>query len=558
LVALLISIIFSAQFLYYSYGQSFLQVSALKYIGQTASVAGTVTSLLSPNLVLFFLNFFVVLAVAFFTFKKQKPQFQLRRYEKAGLFLLMVLVACAGYYVLVKQEDKEWGNSSRLYSDVYDLNTLVEKMGIVNFSFEDAFKYISRANLVTAADRDVAEDWAEQKNTTQSSGPQKYAGIDKGKNIIFIQVESLENCDLNEWVNGQEVTPNLDALAKSGVYFNNYYTQIGPGNTADAEFSTLNSLYPLQDDVIFVDYAQNTYNALPSWLEKQGYGTYSLHGDVPTFWNRSNIYPNLGYKVQFSESDYVKSRSIGKGPSDLGDEDFFLQSLQKMQSFKQPFFSTLITISSHTPFELPQDLQTLDLSNQDNLNYTQQQYLESIHYADKAIGEFIEGFQKTPIYNNSVIFIYGDHGSFTNICGALGRDTVLPGLSNSQVPLVVLNSGVPAGPDTIAASHIDLYPTITNLLGIKPPTEILGQDVFNTKTPVVTHRNLFSGNINAILTDTMAFESNNNGVFEDSSCLSMPGKTPVPIDQCKQLYDQQSDNVHISDTLIRGNLIKKQ
>ena len=54
------------------------------------------------------------------------------------------------------------------------------------------------------------------------------------------------------------------------------------GNTADAEFSTMDSLYPLPDDVAFIDYAKNTYKALPQLLVKNGYKTYSMHGDVPT------------------------------------------------------------------------------------------------------------------------------------------------------------------------------------------------------------------------------------------------------------------------------------
>ena len=76
----------------------------------------------------------------------------------------------------------------------------------------------------------------------------------------------MENAIINKTINGQEITPNLNQLAKEGLYFNNYYTQIGPGNTADAEFSTMDSLYPLPDDVVFIDYAKNHYKALPQLL----------------------------------------------------------------------------------------------------------------------------------------------------------------------------------------------------------------------------------------------------------------------------------------------------
>ena len=190
----------------------------------------------------------------------------------------------------------------------------------------------------------------------------KYFGAEKGKNIIIIQVESLETAVINKTINGQEITPNLNQLTKDGLYFDNYYTQIGPGNTADAEFSTMDSLYPLPDDVVFIDYAKNQYKALPQLLVKNGYDTCSMHGDVPTFWNRSNIYPELGYQKQFDLDDYIVTRPVGEGPSDLGDEDLFSQSLPRLEKMKQPFMATLITMSLHTPFILPADLQTMNIA----------------------------------------------------------------------------------------------------------------------------------------------------------------------------------------------------
>ncbi len=553
IAAVCVSLIFASQFLYFSYAQSFLQISALKYVGQLGSVKGTVKTLLSWQLFVFFINFFAV-APLFLRLQKKYEALKLDWREIAGTFLVILAVAFYGYYFLVHKEDQQWGNASNLYKDVYDLNTLVEKVGIVNFSLEDAVKYAAESGLVSQQDQTFMEGVAKTM-PVPTQGKTNF-GLEKRKNIIFLQVESLEAGVINDSLNGNPITPNLNALASQGLYFNNYYTQVGPGNTADAEFSTLDSLYPLPDDVAFVDYPHNTYHALPSLLDSMGYGTYSLHADVPTFWNRANMYPSLGYQTQFSEDDYVKSRPIGEGPSNVGDEDFLMQSLTKMQTFKEPFMATLITISSHTPFILPQDLQTLPIPANTTLNETQQQYLESVHYSDKAIGEFIAALQQTPIYDNSIIFIYGDHGSFTNISQALGDANQFPGLENSQVPLIILAPGTNlTGVETIPASHIDLYPTITNLLGVKTPQGIFGQDIFNTKTPVVTHRNLFSGNINTIVTNNLAYQASSNGVFADGTCYVMPGKVATSVNACKSVYDQQNTMVQASDIIIRGNLL---
>ena len=467
----------------------------------------------------------------------------------------MIVMVFFGYKYLLDTEKKEWGSTSRLYTDVYDLKSLVGKMGIINFSVEDTFKYILRSNLVTDADKNFLQNWAKNNPLTQTS--KQYFGAEKQKNLIIIQVESLENAVINKTINGQEITPNLNQLAKDGLYFDNYYTQVGPGNTADAEFSTMTSLYPLPDDVVFIDYAKNQYNALPQLLKDNGYGTYVMHGDVPTFWNRSNVYPGLGYQKAFDLNDYTVTRSVGKGPSDLGDEDLFSQSLQRLKTLNQPFMTTLITMSSHTPFILPDDLQTLQIPADTTLDKNQQQYLESIHYTDKAIGEFINGLKESGLYNNSLIFIWGDHGSFTNISSALGQDeNTLPELVNSQVPMILLAPGTDlAGTKNIPSSHLDIYPTITNLLGFSTPKTALGQDLLNTKTPIETHFEVVSGSIDSILTPELAYQAKNDGAFENGSCESWPDQKALPISDCKKIYNEQSETLKASDIIVRGNLL---
>ena len=581
LISFLISFIFSAQFLYYRYSQSFLQFSAIKYAGEAISVAGAIKILLTPELLLFFLNMAIVLAVFILIVKKGFVEFVLPKWEKIIIILAMFAIVFFGYKYLLYTEKKEWGNTSRLYTDVYDLKSVVGKMGIMNFFVEDTFKYILSHNSVSSSDRIFLAAFAENRITPQAEG--KYFGVEKGKNVIIIQVESLENAIINKTINGQEITPNLNRLAKEGLYFDNYYTQIGPGNTADAEFSTMDSLYPLADNVVFVDYAKNTYKALPQLLADNGYKTCSMHGDAPTFWNRSNIYPQLGYQKTYGLSDYVPTDPVGQGPSDLGDEDFFSQSLPLMENFKQPFMATLITMSLHTPFILPKNLQTLDISSQTNLTQTQWEYMQAAHYTDKAIGEFIDGLKKNGLYDKSLILIWGDHGSFQNIYSALSRENlksdaqtaqlyknlnvgtisegdwneeVLSELQNSQVPMIILAPGENSkGTDNIPASHLDIYPTIANLLGIVPPKTILGQDLLNTKTPVETHFKFISGGIDAILTNKLSYRADADGIFEHGLCQSLPDEKTLPIINCQSLYNEQSDNLKASNITIKGNLL---
>jgi lipoteichoic acid synthase len=557
--SIIAAIVFVSQYLYYKYSGGFLQASSLFYAGQGADETSTIKTLLDYYLLLFLAGPLLVLVGWILPRRGHGEETTPPKKEKIIAGILIVLVAAAGYGYVFGKERIENGGVTQLYnySKIYDVNQLVSKVGVVNFYIGDIITAIVENNQVTPADVAFVQSWVKQQPPMPAPGSD--FGIAKGRNLIFIQVESLENAVINTKINGQEITPNLNALASEGLYFPNYYSEVGPGTTADAEFMTLNSLYSLPDQVAFISYPDDTYSALPSLLKNNGYSTYSLHGDVASFWNRANIYPNLGYEQWFSRPDFTIPRDIGA--FDLGDEDFFDQAAPKLASFPQPFMATLITLSSHTPFQIPADLETLNIPSSTNLTWIQYQYLESIHYTDQAIGDFINELKQDGLYNNSLIVIYGDHSSYTDIASALDvNKTVFPNynLQNTQVPLIILAPGAAALPneaDETPGSHIDLYPTVADLLGIAPPSTVMGQDLLTTKTPVVVARNLVSGTVNTVLTNNIAYQASPDGVYADGTCMALPSKATLPVSACSSLYAKESDAVKASDLMIEGNMI---
>jgi phosphoglycerol transferase MdoB-like AlkP superfamily enzyme len=553
-VSIAVSAILVAEYLYYSYAGGFLQVSALKLTGESSAVLGTAARFVSTKLLLFLANLVLVLLVGLLTARRQAFHIPLAVGEKLLVVALVLSSVFGGYGTLLAAEKHDWGNDSRLYSQMYDLNSVVGEMGVVNYFLEDAAKRALKVGQVTTADKDFVTQWAADRPVTSGAqGPE--FGVAQGRNLIFIQVESLENAVLNAKIGGAEITPNLNALTQDGLYFSNYYTQVGLGNTADAEFATLDSLYPLPDSVAFVDHAQNKYAALPQLLVDHGYDTQVFHGDVATFWNRANIYPNLGYQAWHMQDEFTSTRAIGI--TGLGDEDFFQQALPKVEALKQPFMATLITLSSHTPFILPEDLRTLPIPDGSGLNDTQKQYLESVHYFDKAIGEFVAGLKQSGLYDNSVIVIFGDHGSYTGISQALGTEPDGVGdMNESRVPLIILAPGTGLkGERTIPGSHLDVYPTVAHLLGLEAPKSALGQDLLSTTTPVAVNRKSVTGGISAIIGIPVTYVASTDGVFERGSCLKTGTRQSVSIEECRGLYDQQSNILRVSDTTIRANLI---
>lgn len=556
LASLAAAVIFVLQFLYYSYSGGFLQPAAFSYISEGMTIFGVVQTLLTFSLLVFITG--PVLVIAAWILARQGKIIDMPLPKKGKIVMAVIIMACVifGNGYLFLRESMEGGFTYIYeYKRLYNTNRLVSKVGILNFSIGNLVSFGLQTDTATAADINFATRWLEEHQRTSTPG--KKFGVARGRNLIIIQVESLENAVVGEKINGQEITPHLNKLASEGLYFPNYYAPIGPGSTADAEFSTLNSLYPLMDKVAFLQYAKNEYTALPELLTNNGYHTFALHGDVPSFWNRANMYPKLGYEKWFGKKEYTIPRAIGI--YDLGDEDFFSQSIPKLQTFPQPFMATLITLTSHAPFQLPADLQKLTIPPTSTLSQLHRDYVQSVHYTDAAIGTFIAQLKTANLYDNSLIVIFGDHGSFTKIGSGLGKNqTAFGELQNSQVPLIILAPGAKLnGVNQMPASHLDFYPTIAHLLGMTLPSTIFGQDILATKTPLVIHRNLISGTIKNILTDKLAYQAALDGIFAHGICLQLPGKKELPADACWSLYDKKEDLVKVSDLIIKGNLISK-
>lgn len=558
--SLVATAIFVSQYVYFSLYGGFLQASALQYAGQLNAEWSTVFTLLTPQLLVFSLNVLVVIATMVMAIKKKHWRADLGVRDKIAATVVAIILVAAGYGILLESSGNAWQELLHPELTFRDINSFayspdqtVQEVDICNYYLGDIIGTFLRATPVTQADIQFVQSWLAQKPSV-TRGP--YFGIARGDNLIYVQVESLETAVIGQKIGGQEITPNLNALAAQGLYFDNYYTQVGPGNTADAEFVTLNSLYPLTNTVAFIDFANNTYSALPALLVQNGYHTYALHGDVADFWNRENIYPALGYQDQISQDDFTAHET---GFPTLDDDDFLSESAQMMKGFQQPFMTTVITLSSHTPFVIPAQYQTLQFPATSTLSERQKNYLQSVHYADAALGAFIADLKAEGLYNNSVIAIFGDHGSSTGISTALGSTPTTPtALNNSQVPLIVLNPNLNAtlsGAISTPGSHLDLYPTVANLLGITPPDTVIGQDLLSTKTPVVTHRDPYSAIITTILTPTLEYNAAQSGIFADGTCLQLPASTSLPIDDCEALYNQQSNNIKASDFIVRGNLI---
>nr|WP_251047427.1 sulfatase-like hydrolase/transferase [Planococcus sp. ISL-110] len=90
----------------------------------------------------------------------------------------------------------------------------------------------------------------------------------------------------------------------------------------------------------------------------------------------------------------------------LNDEDFLTISIELAEQLKEPYFAFMVALSSHTPYEIPAELEQLDLAGyEDSLL---KGYYETVHYVVGAVGEMIEELKQKDLWDGFLIVFYGD------------------------------------------------------------------------------------------------------------------------------------------------------
>ena len=300
------------------------------------------------------------------------------------------------------------------------------------------------------------------------------------KNVLVIQVESLDKWVIDYAVGGREVMPNLRRLKGQSLYFGNFFAQHEQGGSSDAELAALTSLLP-QRYPAFKSPSLSLAPSLARVLAAHGYHAVGMHGHTGRFWNRSTAYHWLGFH-RFVERKSYTGDAAGGDSKDLA---FFQQSLPMLQALPEPFFAYLITMQSHGPFRnYAEDAQPFNPPGPLGFPDTMERYLRSMHEVDAALGFLWRGLRQAGLLERTLVFLYGDHPSY-----------VVPRrcIHHECVPLLIHAPGLAAGTSPHLGSHLDIAPTVLALLGIaEPPKQWLGSSLLGTGPRRVVFRDGFT------------------------------------------------------------------
>ncbi|MEO3946006.1 LTA synthase family protein [Gorillibacterium sp. CAU 1737] len=478
--------LFFAVVMYYKYYGVIATYHALEQVNQVTAVKNSVFSLLQPYYLFLFTD---VLVIGFYLIRSKHAEAwktlaakKERRGVVTALFALSLFLCM--FNILPNR-----ASMSELKK--------AEQMGIIGY---EAYTLLAdEEKQVPVPVTEITQDTVNQLKGTQPAAavPPQLQAAAKGRNVIVIQMESLQNFLINLRVNGQEITPNLNRLAGENFYFNHFYQQVGQGNTSDAEFVVNTSMYIPRRGAATMSYVDYDLPSLPKLFKAQGYDTATFHTNVVEFWNRNNLYRALGFDRYYDQSYFGTEDTVFFGPKDEVLYEKTSAELARMQESGRPFYAHVISMTAHHPYTTPAELDQITLPEEYQDNFVGD-YLRAQSYADYALGQFIDELKASGVYDNSLILIYGDHvglpiyslkkNEVELLEGLVGREYSFSDMFN--VPLMVIAPGI-TYPSVFEqmGGQVDVLPTIANLAGLSLADQLhFGQDLFNTTRNLLPER----------------------------------------------------------------------
>ncbi|MBE1553752.1 LTA synthase family protein [Sporosarcina limicola] len=541
-ISILTSIVMFSNAVFYRFFNDFITLPVLFQTSNFRDLSSSVTANMHLTDIFFFTDVLIIyFAMRYVSEKEPKVQ-----RGKIGRKLYFVMTAAVMMVNLGLAEMER----PQLLTRSFDRELLVKNIGAYNYHVYDLFiQSKSHAQRALADGSELVEVGNYINANYTEPNPDMY-GVAKGRNVIIVSLESLQNFVINNEMDGHVITPFLNELThdKDTFYFNNFYHQTGLGKTSDSEFILENSLHPRNGSAVFFTHSGNTYDSLSERLGENGYFTNVMHANNRSFWNRDIMYNTLGINKFYD----VESYEIGEGQAvnwGMKDIPFFEQTVDLMKEMPQPFASRVITLTNHHPFDLDEEDMLIPqyTSNSNTLN----KYFQTVRYMDEAVKVFFDDLKEKGLYDNSIIIMYGDHYGISenhNKAMSMYLDKEITPYDNAilqKVPLFVHIPGYGKGKEMDElAGQLDLRPTILHLLGISTKEDMqMGADIFSPDhEPFVIFRD------GRFVTD--------KNVYAQEVCYDNETGEETDSGACEPFIKRTTTELDYSDMIINGDLLR--
>lgn len=435
-ITVIITVYFEIQYIFYTLFSVPFSFSTIGLANQALDF----TNIIKETIINHFFPFLILLLpLTLLIFLKK--QINLKKYNKYQVITSLALFTTAylsTFLFLLPQKEKS-SSAYKLYFNIDDSLSIIDNFGLLTYTKIDIkrqlFGYdneiISENTILKIDDKNITKekDYGynildlnlnsettnnEIKNLNnyisnkEASKKNKYTGMFKGKNIIFILAEGF-----NEIAVDKERTPTLYSLIHTGFDFKNFYSPVFLSTTG-GEFQATTGLIPTQETLsLWKSKLPNIKYALGNSFSAIGYQVQSYHNWTYTYYKRNKTMATLGFNNYLGCGNGLEKRMNCKWlPSDI---DLIKQSTGDYLSSENNFATYYVTVSGHSPYNNSDNIAKKYLDNLNETTYSDsvKYYLAAQMELDKMLEELIKELKENNKLDDTVIALVGDHYPYT-------------------------------------------------------------------------------------------------------------------------------------------------
>lgn len=333
----------------------------------------------------------------------------------------------------------------------------------VQWNFCNSFRYTKKQQKVSFMPQEQADSLVSALTYTNTVSKKLLKNT--RPNVLIMIMESITAKAVGCIGSKISATPNLDSISHHGILFTNCYAS---GDRSDKGIVSILSGYPAQPTTSIMKTTEKA-EKLPHISQKlhaEGYQSSFYYGGDIDFANMRSYFIMGKHNYLVSINDFSKSDMNSK----WGAHDHVVLNrwFSDINNMKQPFYSTLFTLSSHEPFDVPHKSH-FDKTDDESL------FLNSIHYTDSCIGDFVRKASLEPWWDNTLLIMVADHGS------RHPHNSALSDPQRYHIPMIWIGGALNVTDTTIDkfVSQIDIATMLLNQLEIDNKEFCFGKDVIN-------------------------------------------------------------------------------
>lgn len=463
-------VMFLTHNLYYTYFKVFFDFSVLSAASEGSSYLLDTLKDISLWMYLVMIISITLLVYSFKTFNKNRKN----NGKRIGITILIFVVIHVILPFLFGRattslEWSAWRNKRNIYNSFNDNNKSMELVGFFEYNVRNMYiTYFRETPEVDDESLSFLDDNFKDNPTHQN----QYTGLFEGKNLIFLQLESID-----KFLTTEEIMPNLASLRKHSINFTDHYSFVnGGGSTFNSEFM-INTGYatPYTFNQNAYTFSKNNFDySLPNLFKSVGYTVNAFHMNSSEYYSRGVNYKNFGYDSYNGLKDLktYTDKSYELDQELLLNEEFNSKIFNVENPIDSHFVSYIISYTAHTPFSKDKGTCSMLLSDEDknnpNFNPTEFECMKiQAKETDDMIGLVINNLKEKGLYDNTVLVVYADHYAYT-----LTDRTILDATKDTSNNLInhtdcfIWSSDINPVEITKTTSQLNILPTILNLFNL--------------------------------------------------------------------------------------------